>query len=144
MRTTLDRLEPSQLRPDEIDQLERVLDDSPCLVGREEFRLPLPDPIFHLLMQVVQSMRKGEVILLMPEDESLTTKAAADYLGVSRPFLVTLLDNDQIPSYKVGSHRRVKLRDLRTYRNARDKENHAGLRELFNKIQEAGHYEDVL
>lgn len=143
MRTTIDRLEPSQLRPEEIEQLERVLDDSPCLVGRGDFRLPLPDPVFHLLLQLVHALRRGEAILLTPEDEALTTKAAADYLGVSRPFLVNLLRKDMIPSYKVGSHRRVKLRDLRTYRMARDKETHANLRELFDKIEQSGHYEDM-
>ncbi len=144
MRTTFDRLEPSQLKPEEIDQLERVLDDSPCLVGRDDFKLPLPDPISHFLLQAVHAMREGEAILLMPEDESLTTKAAADFLGVSRPFLVGLLDEKLIPSYKVGSHRRVKLRDVRLYRAARDEETHAGLRQLFDRIDQSGHYEDVM
>jgi excisionase family DNA binding protein len=142
LRGTVDRLEPSQLRPEEIDQLEDVLNDSPCLIGREDFRLELPDPIFHLLLHVVRMMRKGEVILLMPEDECVSTQSAAEYLGVSRPFLVKLLEEEKIPHYKTGTHRRIRLKDLRTYRDQRDQERSAGLRALFDKIQEAGHYED--
>lgn len=142
MQATVDRLEPSQLRPEEIDQLEEVLNDSPCLMGREGFRLELPNPIFHLLLQVVRMVRKGEVILLMPEDECVSTQSAAEYLGVSRPFLVDLLEKGKIPFHKTGTHRRIRLRDLRTYRDRRDQERNAGLRDLFDKIQEAGLYGD--
>jgi excisionase family DNA binding protein len=144
MRPTLDRLEPSQLRSDQIDQLEEVLNDCPCLKGREGIEVPLPDPIFHLLLHVVQMMRKQEAILLVPEHECFTTQGAADFLGVSRPHLVKLLDEEKIPFYKTGCHRRVKLRDLKAYRDARDAERSTRLRKLFDAIEEAGHYEDTI
>ncbi len=138
----MDRLEPSQLKPEEIDQLESVLNDSPSLVGREGFRLEMPDPIFHLLLHVVRMMRRGESILLMPEDECVSTQSAADYLGVSRPFLVKLLDEEKIPYFKTGTHRRIMLKDLRNYREARDSERTDRLKKAFDAIQDAGHYED--
>ncbi len=103
------------LNEEDLAQLQRVLDDQPCLLGREGFKLALPDPIFHLLLQAVGSMRKGQTVLLISEDEMLTTQAAANYLGVSRPFLIGLLEGGKIPHHKVGSHRRVRLADLRVY-----------------------------
>jgi len=114
------------------------------LVGREGYKLPLPDPLFHMLVAVVQRMRRGEVIVLVPEDEAVTTKAAADFLGVSRPFLIRLLEEGRIPFYKVGSHRRVKLADLKEYRDARDKERRQRLDALFRRVAEEGHYDDVM
>ena len=145
MRTTLDRFEASAEMRDQLDNLESFLqEERPCLSGREGFKMELPDPIFHVLLRTVQMMKRGQRILLVPEDECLTTKAAADFLGVSRPFLVSLLTEGKIPFFEVGSHRRIKFKDLQAYKTVRDEERHTGLRQLFNRIQEAGHYEDAL
>ena len=54
------------------------------------------------------------------EDESaqtlLSTQQVADALGVSRPFVVKLIDGGQLPAQRVGTHRRVRADDLERWK----------------------------
>ena len=141
MSKSLDRIAPSNLRAEELEGLLRVLADQPALIGREGFRLDLPDAIFHLLLHTAHAMRRGQTVLLMPQDEPFTTQAAANYLGVSRPHLIELLDQKEISFYFVGSHRRILLLDLQAYARKRDAARRESLDSLFDHIDKAGLYE---
>jgi excisionase family DNA binding protein len=91
---------------------QHMLRGTPALVGPQEERINLPESVYHLLKQVVANMMRGKVIVLTPENNRLTTQAAANYLGFSRPHLVKLLDSGAIPFERVGQHRRVYMKDL--------------------------------
>lgn len=45
-------------------------------------------------------------------DELLTTGEAAALLGVSRQHVVDLIDRDELPAIRIGTHRRVRRGDL--------------------------------
>lgn len=45
-------------------------------------------------------------------EKLLTTQQVADALGVSRPFVVKLIDGGQLPAQLVGTHRRVRADEL--------------------------------
>lgn len=137
-------LSPNAVTPAELEQLESLLEtERPCLRGREGFDLPLPDPIFHILLNIVQGMKNGRTMTLVPEDETLTTQAAADLLGVSRPYLVRLLEGGKLPFFKVGSHRKVKLTDLKAFKQERDAARRQALDSVFDKMDEAGLVDDL-
>lgn len=147
MKTQEHRLDPAILTPDDRAQLEKlnqlVQEERPALCGREGVRIELPDPVFHHLVRIVRAMRDNRVILLMPESESFTTQAAANYLGVSRPFFVKLLLDGEIEHHRVGSHRRVYLKDLVEYRRRRDHERRRILDELTETLDKEGVYDIV-
>ncbi len=77
---------------------------------------------------------------VLPNEEMLTTQAAAHFLNVSRQYLVRLVDNGQLPAVKVGSHRRLRASDVEAFRSARDRDRQASLDRLVALSEEAGGY----
>ncbi len=137
------------LVPDKDAPLVRELDDVLAKNrGTAKLRSPsgeeleLPRSVFEVLVRVVHEMARGNAVRILPVHAELTTQQAADLLGVSRPYLVGLLERGEIPFRKVGSHRRVRLDDLLVYKDKRDRERRSALNELAAESQELGLYED--
>ncbi|HET9081867.1 MAG TPA: excisionase family DNA-binding protein [Trebonia sp.] len=76
----------------------------------------------------------------MPDPGKLTPQQAAEFLNVSRPYLIKLLEAGEIPFRLVGTHRRVRFRDLREYRNRDDLERRRAADELTQLSQDLGLY----
>jgi len=98
--------------------------------------LVLPGHILQLLLDVLSEISKGNAINLMPIHQELTTQQAAEFLNVSRPYLVGLLEGGLIPFRKVGSHRRVLFNDLVSYKESEDQKRSQVLDELAALSQE--------
>jgi excisionase family DNA binding protein len=112
----------------------------PALVDEQGNRLELPKPIYDLLVRVASAMQEGKVISLVPETQELTTQAAANILGVSRPHLIKLVESGKIAFHKVGAHRRIRMKDLIAFQQSRDRDRRQALDDLARKTQEAGLY----
>ena len=137
------RLESSSLDEHQMEELETLLKSEtlPALIDSSGNKTELPKPIFEMLADIVQEIKQGHSIVMMPEDEPLTTQAAANFLGVSRQHLVDLLEKGKIDFYHVGTHRRVYFRDLKEYADKRDNARKETLDDLFEKVTDAGKYE---
>lgn len=88
-------------------------------------------------------MRLGKAITVAPIDQMLTTQEAANFLGISRPTLVKLLEGGQIPHELTsgGRHRRVRLQDVVAYQDAMRIRRRRALEDLTAEASEAGLYE---
>src|SRR5580698_4919381 len=135
--------EISALAADASRRLFRVIGTNPketCVVRFEsapEEPVVLPAAAVRLLGALLAELAKGNAVTLMPHHAELTTQEAADLLNVSRPFLIGLLENGQLPHHKVGTHRRrVRFADLMIYKRRRDAESEEALRELAVLSQE--------
>lgn len=82
-------------------------------------RVELPDDLYRALRQMVEALRSGHAVSVSPITKTLTTQQAAELLGISRPTLIRLLDNNEIPFERVGNHRRIPLQHLLAYRERR-------------------------
>jgi excisionase family DNA binding protein len=80
----------------------------------EKIKIPL-SALKHL-GDILKAMGQGKMISIVPIATEVTTQAAAEILGCSRPHLVKLLENGKIAFTKVGKHRRIKFDDIMKYR----------------------------
>ena len=108
------RLDPSLIPEEQLAELAKVFakPDHVALMDADGNRTLLPKTLFVHFARIVRLMSERKAIVFVTEDEDFTTQAAANYLGVSRQHLVDLLEKKEIPFHKVGTHRRVKFKDL--------------------------------
>jgi excisionase family DNA binding protein len=112
------------------------------LVAPDQEPLPLPRALYEVLVRAAQMLAHGGAISVLPADRMLTSQEAADFLNVSRTYLVRLLDAGKIPFERVGRHRRVSLADIMTFDVARRRERRQHLRNLIDLSQQYGLYDE--
>lgn len=98
--------------------------------------LKIPKKALSLLFDILNNMAEGKSITIIPSDTELSTQQAADMLKVSRPHLVKLLEDGKIAFTKVGTHRRIKIRNLMDYQENLRKNRRKQLDALTEQAQE--------
>ncbi|MBX9667859.1 MAG: helix-turn-helix domain-containing protein [Candidatus Obscuribacterales bacterium] len=96
----------------------------------------LSEGAFSLLVKILSEMAKGNGIMVVPIHAELTTQQAADFLNVSRPFLIGLLERGEIGFRTVGRHRRVRLEDIVNYKKQIEERRLQSLDDLAAQAQE--------
>lgn len=100
--------------------------------------IEVPVAALRMLVDILTNMAAGNAMSLVPIHAELTTQQTADFLNVSRPYVVGLLERGELPHHKVGTHRRVRFSDLMAYREAQLRKSKASLAELAKLDQEPG------
>lgn len=98
--------------------------------------ITVPVSAMRMLVDILAHMAEGEAMALIPQDAELTTQQAADFLNVSRPFFVKILEEGKMAFHKVGSHRRVYFQDLIVFKEQSMGERRKALDELAKQAQE--------
>jgi excisionase family DNA binding protein len=109
--------------------------------GSGSVRLEVPPATLRLLSQILALMARQQTFVLYPESSELTTKQAAEVLGVSRPFLIRVLEAGEIPYRKVGRHRRVLMKDVLFYKQTTQVKRQAAMDDLVRISEEMGGYD---
>lgn len=131
-----------------LKQVEHIIvpltgDPSPLkLMSSDGRTIELPVPLLHLLQVAVHHLAHGQAITLVPTDQEMTTQQAADLLNLSRPYLIKMLERGDIPYTKTGTHRRVRLSDVMSYKNRRDAIRGEALTQLTQLSQDMGLYDE--
>jgi excisionase family DNA binding protein len=86
-------------------------------------------------------MGEGKLISIVPMAAEVTTQAAAELLGCSRPHLVKLLEEGKIDFTKVGKHRRIKFEDVMNYKQELKRQQKENIIDIMNADEEAGLYD---
>lgn len=85
-------------------------------IEETEDRIKIPKNVLHLLSSILKELGNGNPVSIVPIATEVTTQAAAEILGCSRPHIVKLLELGKIPFTKVGKHRRIKYDDIMKYK----------------------------
>ena len=111
------------------------------IVGSDGKTRRLPGTLQKFLGKLVDDLAEGQSVAIIQEDTQLTTVEAARQLGVSRQFLVKLLNQGAIPYHLVGTHRRIYTRHLLAYKARRDSSRRQILDTLSRAEAEDGLYD---
>ncbi len=111
---------PSQKLRKHAEELLQHLDDGGArfvLWDREaDYKIELEEPVYELLRRMLIDLSQNRAVQVLPTGMELTTVQAAEFLQVSRPFLIKLIEKGELECRMVGTHRRLQLGQLIEYR----------------------------
>ena len=122
--------------------LEDINSDYPEIeIEETSERIKIPINALKLLVRILKETSQGKPISIVPVATEITTQAAAELLGCSRPHLVKLLENGEINFTKVGKHRRLKYEDVVNYKKQLKTKQRKLLIEIMKSDEETGLYD---
>ncbi|MFA5669844.1 MAG: helix-turn-helix domain-containing protein [Balneolaceae bacterium] len=122
--------------------LDRITDKNPEIEieeTQEKIRIPLT--ALRLLAKILKETSQGKPVSIVPNATEVTTQAAAEILGCSRPHVVKLLETGNIKFTKVGKHRRIKYEDVITYKKEMKEKQERLISEIMDTDEKTGLYD---
>jgi len=110
-------------------------------IEETEEKIRIPISALKLLAKILKEISHGNPVSIVPVATEITTQAAADLLGCSRPHIVQLLEEGKMPYTKVGKHRRIKYEDLISFKKEMKERQKKKIQELMKLDEESGLYD---
>lgn len=145
------RLRPSEMSSEELEMaraahrcigesLDRARAASIKLTS-EDGDLPpveLPTKALRLIGEVLGALSERKAVTVVSAKREMTTVEAANYLHVSRPFVIREIEAGRLPHRMVGTHRRVQFEDLHSYKQQMIIGQKSALKQLAEDANELG------
>jgi excisionase family DNA binding protein len=96
----------------------------------EQAAIELPPHMLRFIGDMLGMMSQRKLITLIPHDHELSTQDVANFLNVSRPFVVKLIEEGKLPCKRVGRHRRVEMGDAIRLREEMQVQSKKALRDV--------------
>ena len=134
----------SQKEQQEIKEIYTKLREAEAkLIGPDGKTEILPNNLYSFLLRLLADLRAGHSVTILQSRHELTTVEASKILGVSRQFLIQLLEKGEIPFHMVGTHRRMYVRDVIAYKSKRDTSRRKTLDDLPKQEFTKGDYDKI-
>ena len=126
-----------------LETYSRLREAEAKVVGADGRAEVLPNNLYSFLLRLLADLRAGSSVTILQNKHEFTTIEASKLLGMSRQFLVRLLEKGEIPFHMVGTHRRMYARDVLAYKVKRDLSRRKTLDDLARAEYEEGIYDQV-
>lgn len=104
----------------------------------EHPEVELPPAALRFIGQLLGAMSEGRPITLMPSKQEFSTVEAANFINVSRPFVIKEIDAGRLEHRMVGSHRRIPFEALVKYMNSMREKQNAALDRMAENARDLG------
>ncbi len=122
--------------------LSEIRDKNPEIeIEETQERIRIPLSALKLLAEILKETSQGKLVSIVPIATEVTTQAAAEMLGCSRPHVVKLLETGKIEFTKVGKHRRIRYEDIVSYKNEMKAEQERLINEIMDTDEKTGLYD---
>lgn len=111
---------------------------TPIQITSPSTTVTVPAELADLIERIIRDIAAGKSVSVTTMPDELTTTVAAKELGISRPTLMRLIADGELASHKVGTHTRVKTRDVQAFRERRIRRQRDALGELVALSEELG------
>ena len=103
--------------------------------------VPLPTGALRHLAEVLTEMGRGNAVAVIPVRPEIYTWEAAEILNVDHSYMISLLDEGEIPCRRVNGFRRVPLPELLEFKRRDHERTQKLLNEMARESQLMGLYE---
>lgn len=127
----------------DIDQAKQILQTLRSETGELQVQFggqhfTLPHGLSAMLREILVNAANGEAMTIIPVNPDLTSQEVAEYLHISRQFLVNEAEAGRIAYRKVGAHRRFAFSDVLEYQRLTEIESSEARQALADQAQELG------